>query len=135
MARFNNEPIKATLTMGMRSASEWKRSTMAPALALSTSEPRPTTKRKPFAAVKKVQTLCRRAKSRLDQAIAPCTPAASSLAASSLDGKGRTGVVVTRKLRGGELLFGLDSTYLRFLRRSSELHRAVARPRFQLLEQ
>jgi hypothetical protein len=35
MARFNSEPIKARLTMGMRSASAWKRSTMAHALAMS----------------------------------------------------------------------------------------------------
>src|ERR1700733_9713802 len=135
MARFSSEPINATLTIGMRSASAWKRSTMAPALALSTSEPRPTTKRRPFAAVKKVQTLCRRAKSRLDPAIAPCTPVASSLAAFSWDGKGRTGVVVTRELRGRELRFALDSTYLRRLQMSSELHRAVERPLLQLFEQ
>src|ERR1700761_5442500 len=63
------------------------------------SEPRPTAKRRPFAAAKKVQTLCRRAKKKLDQAIAPCTCPATSLVASSVGARGLTGVVVMRELR------------------------------------
>lgn len=67
--RFNKDPISASRTIGIRieSACKWRMTETRP--ALTASDPMPMMRRTPSRAAKNVHILCRRAKSKLDQAI------------------------------------------------------------------
>lgn len=70
-SRFRSDPATAAAIIGTRSQSTWKRSMASKTPDANAREPTPIASLRPSSAAKKVQTLCRIAKARADQAMTP----------------------------------------------------------------